>query len=345
MTANGPASTAAAATSSNDYVIDVPQYQDGAAIARIFFEIYGPNYVHPEVFSPDRYWQAVESGELIPVVARDQHSDIVGHVALERGQGMRVAERGEAVVLSAHRGHRLLERMTERLTEQAIQHELDGIYADPVTVHTFSQRNDERAGMPVCAVLLGLTPENVHPKDAPFPTAGQRQSCLRTFRFLRPPAPRVIHAPAPYRDVLLKLYASLGVTPTLAAPAAPAASESQTSINVDGHGYGDISFNRIGPNAATEFAQALRDVRAQGASAVQLSAPMMDPGLPMLTKSARAAGFFFCGLGPAFMDGADSFLMQLLTERLDTAKLQLFTEAARELVAFIDADRAERNLS
>jgi hypothetical protein len=344
MTANGSTSEAATTPSSRDYVIDVPQYQDGAAIARIFFEIYGPNYVHPEVFSPDRYWQTVESGELIPVVARDQHGEVVGHVALERARGMRVAERGEAVVLSAHRGHHLLERMTERLTEQAIKHELDGIYADPVTVHTFSQRNDERAGMPVCAVLLGLTPENVHPKDAPFPTAGQRQSCLRTFRFLRPPAPREIHAPTPYKDVLLKIYASLGIEPMLADRAVPAASESQINVTVDGHGYGDISFNRIGPNAVTEFVQTLRDVRAQGASTVQLSASMTDPRLPMLTESARAAGFFFCGLGPAFMDGADSFLMQFLSEPLDTAKLQLFTDAARELVAFIDADRAELNL-
>lgn len=32
--------------------------------------------------------------------------------------------------------------------------------------------------------------------------------------------------------------------------------------------------------------------------------------------------------------------MQLLTEPLDTAKLQLFTDEARQMVAFIDRDRA-----
>lgn len=63
-------------------------------------------------------------------------------------------------------------------------------------------------------------------------------------------------------------------------------------------------------------------------------------GLPLLTDSARAAGFFFCGLGPAFLDGADNFLLQHLSEPLDTGKLQLFTDATKELVAFIDADRA-----
>ena len=37
-----------------------------------------------------------------------------------------------------------------------------------------TQRNDVRAGMPVCAVLLGANPESFRPKDIACPTAGQR---------------------------------------------------------------------------------------------------------------------------------------------------------------------------
>jgi hypothetical protein len=173
----------------------------------------------------------------------------------------------------------------------------------------------------------------------PSPTAGQRQSYLRTFRFVQPPAPRTIYAPAPYREILHRLYASLGVSAADAAPAATA-SDSRTSIKVNDRGYGLITFARVGPNAAIELAQALRDVRALGADSVQLSAPIADPGLPLLTDAARALGFFFCGLGPSFANGADTFLLQWLSEPLDTSKLQLFTEPTKELVAFIDRDRA-----
>jgi hypothetical protein len=74
--------------------------------------------------------------------------------------------------------------MTARLREEAPKHDLHGIYAEPLTIHTFSQRNDARAGMPVCAVLLGANPEDFRPKGVPCPTAGQRQSYLRTFRFV-----------------------------------------------------------------------------------------------------------------------------------------------------------------
>ena len=338
--AEAPLSTPAVPAAARDYLIDLPQKSDAAAIARCFLEVYGHHYVHSEVFSTHRYWDKVESGELIPAVARDGQGEVIGHVALEREPGALVAERGEAVVLSAYRGHHLLERMTERLSEEAPKHGLHGIYAEPLTIHTFSQRNDERAGMPVCAVLLGANPESFRPKGVPCPTAGQRQSYLRTFRFVQQPAARTIHAPAPYREMLLKIYASLGVTVSVAAPAAAAAPESRTGIKVNDRGYGVIHFERIGPDAAIELGQALRDVRALGASSVQLSAPVGDPGLPLLTDAARGLGFFFCGLGPAFADGADTFLLQLLSEPLDTGKLQLFTDLTKELVAFIDLDRA-----
>ena len=105
-------------------------------------------------------------------------------------------------------------------------------------------------------------------------------------------------------------------------------------------GYGVINFERIGSDVAIELSQALRDVRGLGARSVQLSAPVGDPGLTLLTDAARGLGFFFCGLGPAFAEGTDTLLLQLLSEPLETGKLQLFTDLAKELVAFIDLDRA-----
>jgi hypothetical protein len=335
--AASPVSTTPA---SGEFRIDLPEQTDTAAIARCFLAVYGHHYVHSDVFSPHRYWSRVESGELIPVVARGSDGDVIGHLALERESGALVAERGEAVVLPEYRGHHLLERMTERLSDEAPKRGLHGIYAEPLTIHTFSQRNDERAGMPICAVLLGANPESFRPKDIACPTAGQRQSYLRTFRFVQPPAARAIQAPAPYREMLLKIYKSLDVTVTVADASGAAAPDSRTAIKVNDRGYGMIRFERIGPSCAIELEQALRDVRALGARSVQLSAPIADPGLGHLTDAARGLGFFFCGVGPAFADGADLFLLQLLTEPLDTGKLQLFTDQAKDMVAFIDRDRS-----
>jgi hypothetical protein len=320
----------------SDYPIDVPVKGDASAIALCFQEVYGHNYVHSEVFSPDRYWAKVESGAVIPVVARGDAGEVIGHLALEREVGALVAERGEAVVLPAYRGRHLLERMTERLSAEAIRHGLHGIYAEPLTIHTFSQRNDVRAGMPVCAVLLGVNPESFQPRDMSCPIAGQRESYLRTFRFVQPPQGREIHAPASYQGQLLKIYESLGAPVTLAAASGVASQESLIATKVNDRGYGVVQFERIGPDFAEGLLQALRAVRGSGARSVQLSAPMDDSGLPLLSDAAREYGFFFCGLAPAFADGADLFQLQWLSDALDTGKLQLFTDQAKELVAFID---------
>src|SRR5258708_1479759 len=69
--AEAPLSTPAVPAAASDYVIDLPQKSDAAAIARCFLEVYGHHYVHSEVFSTHRYWDKVESGELVPAVARD----------------------------------------------------------------------------------------------------------------------------------------------------------------------------------------------------------------------------------------------------------------------------------
>jgi hypothetical protein len=230
--------------------------------------------------------------------------------------------------------------MTERLSGEAVTKGLEGIYAEPLTVHTFSQRNDERAGMPVCAALLGVNPEKFGPKDVHCTTTGQRQSYLRTFRFLGTPESRTLYAPECYRDMLVELYAAIGAPVTVAYPSSELAKDSRTAVKVSGRGCAVVTFEQIGSSAPVELRQAFRDVRALGAKTVQLSGPIGDPGLPGLIEAARGLNFFFCGLGPGFADGADTFWLQWLSEALDTSKLQLFTDGAKRLIAFIERDRA-----
>jgi hypothetical protein len=229
--------------------------------------------------------------------------------------------------------------MTERLTDEATKLGLVGIYAEPVTTHTFSQRNDERAGMPTCAILLGAASESLHSKDLPVPTAGQRQSFLLTFRFLQTARACEIVAPPAYRDVMTATYGRLGVGVSLREGGTPTETRSMTSVMVNPWGYGRIRFEMIGSNASIELSQAVSDVSGLGARAVQLSAHVDDPGLPLLVESARRQGFFYCGLAPAFSEGRDLLLMQHVSEPLDINELQLFTDQTKELAAFIERDR------
>jgi hypothetical protein len=156
---------------------------------------------------------------------------------------------------------------------------------------------------------------------------------------MNPPAAREICVPDVYRDTVAGIYKSLGAAVTYRDGVLPVTQASSTAVKVDHRGYGKIHFEQIGANCSVELAQALCDVRGLGARAVQLSAPIDEPGLVPLVEAARAAGFFFCGLGPAFANGRDTLLLQRLDEPLDVEKLQLFSETTKSLAAFINDDR------
>jgi hypothetical protein len=137
----------------------------------------------------------------------------------------------------------------------------------------------------------------------------------------------------------MELYSALGAAAASALPHCPHVQESKNTITVNDRGHAVIDFEAIGAGAGAELQRAFHDVQASGAMSVQLSLRLDDPGLPELCETARGLGFFFSGLGPAFAEGADTLLLQWLCEPLDTNKLQLFSDGAKRLIAFIDRDR------
>ena len=109
--------------------------------------------------------------------------------------------------------------MTERLSEEAHKLGLIGVYAMPVTIHTFlsaTMSGPACRSSPPCS--RGF--ETSRPKHLAAPTAGQRQSLLITFRFLRKPARPKVYPPEPYRKIVLQIYESLGVAVSSCEPAA-----------------------------------------------------------------------------------------------------------------------------
>ena len=264
-----PAKAAASpAAGTEDYVIDLFQPGDAAGVGRCFLAVYGHSYVHPDVFSPARLIDENARGEIISMVARDLHGEVVGHLSFRRGPSDIVAESGEAVVLPAHRRHGLLERMKARLFEVAPTRGIHGVYAEPLTVHTITQKQDADVHMTICTAMLGVNPERFHPKNMPFPTAGQRQSYLRTFRQLTTPQSRVAATHPRYRDILSMIYQGLATPLAFEEPTAPRVDRSRMRMHVNARKFGSIAFDEIGAQASLELSQTLNDMLAFGARTI-----------------------------------------------------------------------------
>ena len=329
---------ATAPSDADQVTIDHPGPADTAGVAACFRAVYGEGYLHPDVYDSTRYLADIACGDLIAVVARDRGGAVVGHLALEMGPGTAVAERGEAVVLPAWRGRGLLERMTEQLFVDGRQKGLVGIYAVPLTVHVLSQKNDAHAKMPICAVLLGEEPEASHPSGLPFPTAGQRQSYLRAFRYLCAPAPRTVGPAGPYAAVVRDLFSLLGAA-CVPAGSSGAVAPTRLAATASPRGYAHIMVESIGPDVGDAIASSAAGLALKGAKTTRLALPLASADLADAIEAARALGFFFSGLGPSFSSDADLLELQRLSEPLDTGKLQILTDQAKALLAFVEADR------
>jgi anti-sigma regulatory factor (Ser/Thr protein kinase) len=322
-----------------DYAIRRLQSTEAIEVCQLIYRTYGYTYPNEDLYYPDRIVQLNQTGELISVVAVDASGGIVGHYALERPGLGPVAESAQAAVSPAHRGRKLMERMRVYLEEEGRRVGLRGIFGQPVTAHTYSQRVQEDFGGRVCGVSLGIAPA-VDMKQIADSRGVQRLSLMLYFKYLVPPSSAPILVPARHRAMVQRIYAHLGATAEGGRPHAPSGQGKVTVGYAKSYGLGSIRVSQIGSDTAAEIRRARADlVETAGVGAVFLELPLAQPATAQVCEAAEADGFFFSGIGPRFAADGDVLRLQYLAEPLDTAQLQVLNPFGKELLAYVDAER------
>lgn len=322
-----------------DYTIRPFQPGDEAGIFACVQSCYGDSYVtHRELYHPQQIARLNANGRLISVVAVAPTGAVVAHYAIERpGLGL-IAETGEAMVHPEHRRHRLFERLRPVLVEAARGLGLAGLFSHPVTNHPFTQRMYEHFEVHPCGVNLGCLPQTFHNTAQPL---AQRLSTLLYFQYLRRPEKAVAHVPPRHRDVVGRVYQQFGVMAEF--PDVPAEAEGTEEVDIDYFpelGYGVIRVREGGPEAAAAVRRARQNLcLVQGAEVVYLELPLTQPATAALCDEAEEDGFFFSGVGPCFAPDGDALRLQYLAVPLDASQLQVENPFARELLAYVEAER------
>jgi hypothetical protein len=305
---------------------------DAPGVTRLIEQVYGTSYYPRDLYEPRQIILCNAACTLVSVVALDAAGRLVGHYALERPHLEAVAEASDAVVCPDCRHHHLMEQMRLVLRQEAMRLGLTGLVGYPVTNHLFSQKADEHIGAHPCGVALGLWPGSFHNMPEPLP---QRMSFVIYFRYLRTPGP-VVHVATCHHDVCERICRQYGVTcqPCEAAPPAGAgevALEHEPEVQT-----GTIRVHQVGADTAA----AVREARAKlcggfGARALTLELPLSQPGTAEVCRAAEEDGFFFSGVGPAFLGGGDALLLQYLTDDLDLSLVQIDGPFAKELFGYV----------
>jgi anti-sigma regulatory factor (Ser/Thr protein kinase) len=307
-------------------------------VARCVYRAYGLTYTNYDLYYPERIAAMNAAGTLVSAVAVDASGAVVGHTALERPDLGRVAELGVAAVDPAHRGRTLLERMCGLLFTAAAHLPLDGLLAQAVTSHPYSQRAALSLGFVPCALALDVVPAPQFRRIAS--DAARRESFAVLFRPVTPPAAVVVHAPARHHDLLARLYAARAVPLDFAPSAAPAAGAGTLEVRfLPNYGLGLIRVLRVGADTAVELRRALLDLdRVAAAATVLVDLPLADPGTPALCEAAEADGCFLIGVGPAALPDGDSLRLQHLAAPPDPSAIKLASPLSAALLEYALAE-------
>jgi hypothetical protein len=325
-----------------EYTVRRFEPQDAPGVARAFYLTYGYAYDLPAVYVPSRLVELNESGRYVSIVALDAAGEVVGHYALSREDNAPIADACGAIVLPAHRGRDLLNKLRDRAEEEAIALGLAAYYSEPVTDHPRTQHASESFGAKACGLTLGEAPRSFVARHMALSTTSQRQSCMLYVKPLQLRELQVIYAPPHHRAMVEAIYDELQLPVTLTAesqsPEAGRGSFHTAITRADG--IATIDVESIGSEMVELITQAVGDLRATNRlGAIYATLPLEDPGTPGLCEALECVGFFFSGVGPWMLGGKDSLRLQMPLTPIDLSELVVIGNFGRQLLNYIASER------
>ncbi|VEN72717.1 conserved hypothetical protein [Candidatus Desulfarcum epimagneticum] len=321
------------------YTVRALEPGEEAEVSKCIYKGYRYTYPYHHVYYPEKLMALNQNGSLFSAVAVTDQGEIMGHSALRYDhKDAPVAEMALGVVKPEFRRQGCLKRLFEFLAQKAREDGLMGVYAQPVTIHTWSQKAFVDMGFSECALALGYLPATVSFKGV-GKKMSKRGSVTVCFLYFAPPKKTRIYPPRAHKDMIAAIYRRLGVSPDIQAPAAGVPdpeSVIQTSV-MSATGFSRIAVEKYGKNAAEQTRKALKEMRLKKLDVIQLFLDLSHPLTPDFSMEMEALGFFFSGILPGAMPGGrDALILQYLNNvDISYEEMELFSDEARELAGYI----------
>ncbi|MCX6362715.1 MAG: ATP-binding protein [Actinobacteria bacterium] len=278
-------------------------------VCRCIYDAYRYTYVNEHMYYPDRVVALNQSGDMISAVATTSEGEVAGHAALVFPEETReIADLAIVATKARFRGQSIARRLGEYLSKEALARGLAGMYIEEVTVHTFTQQFSHRLGFGDCGFLLAYSPATMAFKGIAEET-GARRSVIVAFKYLKPPAPILVHAPARHRDMIARIYESLGAPATFAdagetvvATGIPSASVLHATVNTS-RAVATIHIPVYGRDLERRLHDEMYRLRREDVKVMDVFLNLGSPGTDVVTTALEDAGFVFTGLLPGGPSG------------------------------------------
>jgi hypothetical protein len=322
---------------SHDIAIRRLRASDAEGLVSCFRRCYEGTY-HADAFhDPAQVARLVDKGRLRSVVAVAAGDGIVGHMGLRlRVPDASTAEAGNTVVDPRYRGEHLALQLGWALLELAVEIGLIGTHGYPTTAHPVIQKLEVQGGGFEFGVLLDYIPAETRYVGINPSAVQGRLAAVVIFRPLEAAPPRRVWVPARHRELVRSLYARATLQRDLAEThtALPASNTRLTARFEDRRGALRIEVQALGADLRGRID---RETQRQPSQLVLVDLPLAEPAASAATEALAQSGFFFGAVLPEYTDTGD--VLRLQRPASERSAPQLATPEARELLAYITADR------
>ncbi len=312
--------------------IEILNPEDAYQVTRLIYKAYGYTYPNEDMYYPEVVESLNRQGKLVSIVAVDKtYGRVVGHYAIERYDHGDVVELGLAVVGPEYRGRGIVVKMRQKLEEVARSLNILGIYSQPVTSHTRTQKLNEKFGSTPCGVSFGLLYKEFSFRKMDIKPGRGRETCMFYFKPLEF-KPRHLHIPEKHREMVMAIYSKLGLR--IVQPERERfSSTTQVTAKFSSIGeFGIINVPAVGRDLSSKVKNALYQLRlSTGAEVILLNISMYDARIDEFLPELEQMGFFFCGVVPYAFNGKDAIRFQYLNSKIDLSRIQIYSDFAKTL--------------
>ncbi len=316
--------------------------EDAGLVGGVFRAAYGDGYPYTEVYQPEKLRSELREGRLIAFLAVDPAGRPVGYFAQAKTAPNPRLWEEKGLAVAPEYGHTQLALALVSRVRGSILPAHDGIFSTAVCHHYFSQVVCAKGGRSDCALGLDQLEGNVFRERAA--AAGRVALLLNFSEHSAPPAP--VYLPPEYAVILRRLAKPL--RPRVFRPADAPLPVSGLTVRVDSYYESartwTVSVRKVGADWPAVLEKLLLQAARRGVISLQVTINADRPSLGAAIALMRRRGFFFGGLAPRWFGTDGVMLQKVLGKDPDYDGIRLYTTTARELLAFIRADRDAANL-
>lgn len=310
-------------------------------VGEVVRSAYGDDFPVKYVYHPELVLEEIRNDRLSATLAFDAESIAAGYISVfKSAPNRRLWEAGNLVVVPAYKHSDLAMLLAEGYSNERLYRkaESDGLFAEGVCCHYFSQVNAIKSGGVDCALELDQMDGTSYRDNR---TGSARISCVLNFREYSDPPPQV-YVPDAYAEIIRQIALPLRprvFSPSVSPLPACGATRKEDHFFAAAQTW-KIGVWEIGSDWPTVVTELLVEAQSRGVISLQITLNTACPHIGEAVRVLRAEGFFLAGFVPRWF-GSDGLLMQqVFGAETEYELTKLYSKTAKNLLAFIKDDRA-----